>query len=132
MRMIGQVNGARSTTATRRSVMRSCDGLELRLTFWTAPSRSASVRIPADAAPAASPTDLKKERRPISFSTQAFMFFLRVCTYCDARAYAPNSNGVNRGFQCRFGLFGVRRSAFTPRTQRPQETPRDRVLGPSV
>ncbi len=52
MRMIGQVMGARETTATRRSVIFRSEGLEPVLTFCTAPSSVLSVHNAA-AAPAA-------------------------------------------------------------------------------
>src|SRR3989441_7388617 len=74
MRMIGQVMGARVTTATRRSVILSSDGIELLLTFWPAPSRSSSERRLAAPSPAAAaPSLLKKDRRPTRSRTALFM-----------------------------------------------------------
>ena len=74
MRMIGQVMGARVTTATRRSVILSSEGIELLLTFWTAPSRFSSERRLAAPSPAAAAPSLpKKARRPTRSRTARFM-----------------------------------------------------------
>src|SRR5205809_2636905 len=74
MRMIGQVMGARVTTATRRSMILSSEGMELLLTFWTAPSRSSSDRRRVAPSPAAAaPSLLKKDRRPTRSCTARFM-----------------------------------------------------------
>jgi hypothetical protein len=62
--MIGQVIGAPTTVATRRSVILSCDGIDLGLTFWTVASRSRGASQPmAEAPAAAAPADLKNVRR---------------------------------------------------------------------
>jgi hypothetical protein len=74
MRTSGQVIGAPTTVATRTSVILSCEGSERRFTFWTAPSRSASVRRPKAEAPAAAPpADLKNARRSSWRLTAVFM-----------------------------------------------------------
>jgi hypothetical protein len=74
MRMIGHVIGASTTVATRRSVIFSCEGAELRLTFCVAPSRSASdTRLSVVAPAAAAPADLKNVRRSKCRRTDAFM-----------------------------------------------------------
>src|SRR5438445_12328841 len=60
MRMIGQLKGALTTVATRRSVIFSSDGLELVLTFFG----YASVGSPAmKALPSAAAEDFKTPRR---------------------------------------------------------------------
>src|SRR6186997_523578 len=72
--MIGHVIGAFSTTATRRSVILSCDGIEFFWTFCGAASRSASVTRPkADAPAAALPMVVKNERRSSRRSTAGFI-----------------------------------------------------------
>ena len=74
MRISGQVMGAPTIVATRRSVILSSEAIELRLTFWTAPSSSASPRMPmAEAPAAAAPADLKKVRRSSWRCTDGFM-----------------------------------------------------------
>jgi hypothetical protein len=60
--MSGTVIGAPLITATRRSVIFSCEGMELRWTFLTAPSTSSAVSQPVAPTPAAAmPKDLKKD-----------------------------------------------------------------------
>src|SRR5262249_61314799 len=72
--MSGQVNGASTTVAIRRSVILSCEGAELRLTLCVAASRSASVTSVVAAAPAAAvAADLKKARRSSRRRTAGFM-----------------------------------------------------------
>src|SRR5260370_40973113 len=67
MRMIGQVIGARATTATRRSVIFRSDGLEFVLVFCRAAS---SVLSAQKAAPRPAARTL---RRPIHFLVAVFM-----------------------------------------------------------
>jgi hypothetical protein len=56
------------------SVIFSCEGIELRWTFWGCASRSASVSRPkADAPAAALPMDVKNERRSSRRSTAGFI-----------------------------------------------------------
>src|SRR5436189_4452473 len=55
MRMIGQVNGARPMTKTRRSVIFRSDGFELVLRFWGSASSVSSAEALADS-PAHDPT----------------------------------------------------------------------------
>src|SRR4051812_28474377 len=74
MRMSGQVMGAFSTTATRRSVILRSEGIELRWTFAGAASRSASLSRPNAEAPAAAlPMEVKNDRRSGRRTTAGFM-----------------------------------------------------------
>src|SRR5438128_8258471 len=74
MRMIGHVKGAPVTTATRRSVILSWEGMELLFTPCVAPSRAVSGRPLAAPRPAAAaPSFRKKDRRPPRSRTLRFM-----------------------------------------------------------
>src|SRR5712691_12961358 len=78
MRMIGHVKGAPVTTAMRRSVILSCEGMELLLTPCIAPSRVASGTTRAAPRPAAAaPSFRKKDRRPTRSCTLRFMITSR-------------------------------------------------------
>src|SRR5687767_10692304 len=74
MRISGQVIGAPTTTATRRSVILSAEGSEARLTFaWTTFAAACAAASPPSAiAPAALiPSVLKKDRRPTAGGTSS-------------------------------------------------------------
>src|SRR5712692_5862160 len=78
MRMIGHVKGAPVTTATRRSVILSCEGMEPLFTPCIAASRAAPGTTPAAPRPAAAaPSFRKKDRRPPSSCTLRFMITSR-------------------------------------------------------
>src|SRR5690349_4900195 len=72
IRMIGQVMGARTMVATRRSVIFRSEGLEFLFTFWTAASRVSSAQNPAARAPAA---PRRNERRFFKLDFRVFMTF---------------------------------------------------------